>query len=206
MKKNKIKNIITDFGQVVVYFKPSYMVGQYVKDSNDAKLLETVVFDRLYWNDLDAGTIENEEVLNCCYKRLPKRLHQVAKEIYYNWIYNIPEIEGMKELLTLLKEKYNVRLILLSNISKYFAFHSHEIQVLKLYDKCYYSSLIGYVKPNVEIFDYVLKDLNIKAEETIFIDDLISNVEGAKKLRINGYLFDGNVIKLKEYLINMLEN
>ena len=58
-----IKNVVFDFGQVLVRFEPSYMVGQYVSDPIDAKLLEEVVFDRLYWDRLDAGTISNEEVI-----------------------------------------------------------------------------------------------------------------------------------------------
>ena len=58
-----IKNIVFDFGQVLVHFEPKYMVGVYVDDKDDAKLLEEVVFDRLYWDRLDAGTISNEETV-----------------------------------------------------------------------------------------------------------------------------------------------
>ena len=52
-----IKTVVFDFGQVMVHFEPSYMVGKYVTDKEDAALLEKVVFDRLYWDKLDAGTI-----------------------------------------------------------------------------------------------------------------------------------------------------
>ena len=40
-----IKNVVFDFGQVMVHFEPSYMVGKYVEDKEDAALLEKVVFD-----------------------------------------------------------------------------------------------------------------------------------------------------------------
>ena len=69
-----IKNVVFDFGQVMVHFEPNYMVGKYVTDEQDAKLLETVLFDRLYWDRLDAGTISDAEVIEECKKRLPERL------------------------------------------------------------------------------------------------------------------------------------
>ena len=53
-----IKNVVFDFGQVMVYFNPKYMVGVYVKDKDDAALLEEVVFDRLYWDRLDLNIMD----------------------------------------------------------------------------------------------------------------------------------------------------
>jgi putative hydrolase of the HAD superfamily len=58
-----IKNFIFDFGKVMVHFEPEYMVGKYVDDADDAKLLGEVIFDRLYWDKLDAGTITDEQVI-----------------------------------------------------------------------------------------------------------------------------------------------
>ena len=58
-----IKNVVFDFGQVLVHFQPAYMVGKYVTDEADAKLLKEVLFDRLYWDKLDAGTITDEEAV-----------------------------------------------------------------------------------------------------------------------------------------------
>jgi putative hydrolase of the HAD superfamily len=79
-----INNVIFDFGQVLVHFEPSYMVGVYVSDENDKALLEEVVFDRLYWDRLDKGTISNEETVSLIKERLPERLWDVSEKIYYN--------------------------------------------------------------------------------------------------------------------------
>ena len=56
-----VKNVVFDFGQVLVHFDPSYMVGRYVSDEEDAALIAEVLFDRLYWDRLDAGTISDAE-------------------------------------------------------------------------------------------------------------------------------------------------
>jgi putative hydrolase of the HAD superfamily len=134
------KNFIFDFGKVLVHFDPLYMVGKYTEDAEDAALVADVVFDRLYWDRLDAGTISDEEVVESSLKRLPERLHKCAACAYYNWIYNIPEIDGMREIVERIK-KSGAPLYLLSNISTYFAAHKDEIPILSLFDGCVFSAL-----------------------------------------------------------------
>ena len=199
-----IKNLVFDFGQVLVHFEPEYMVGRYVSDPADAKLLENVVFDRLYWDRLDAGTITDEETVKLVKERLPERLWEVAETIYYNWIYNIPEIDGMRELIVYLKENYGISVLLTSNISKYFVAHRDEIPMLKLLDNCIFSSICGYVKPDVKIFEHLINECGIKPDETLFVDDRRENVEGARAAGINGYVFDGDAEKLRSFLENIL--
>lgn len=195
-----IRNLVFDFGQVLVHFEPSYMVGRFVCDPQDQALLEEVVFDRLYWDRLDAGTITDEETLAACKTRLPERLHAVAEQIYYAWIYNIPPMEGMEEMILRLKADYPVRLFVLSNISRYFAAHADEIPILRHFEKKIFSSLCGMVKPSREFFGYLCRECDILPEETIFIDDNPNNIRGAKECGIRGMLFDGDAAKLEAAL------
>ena len=195
-----IKNVVFDFGQVLVHFEPSYMVGKYVQETEDKPLLEDVLFDRLYWDRLDEGTITDEEVLAACQKRIPQRLWAVAEKIYYNWIYNIPEIDGMSELIRWVRDDYGKRVFLLSNISKYFADHEGEIPVLKHFERKIFSAWCGKVKPNREIFEYLCKECDILPNETLFVDDSEKNIKGAQNYGIKGYLFDGDVARLQAYL------
>lgn len=195
-----IKNFIFDFGKVMVHFEPEYMVKRYVSDPDDAKLLEEVVFDRLYWDKLDAGTISDADVIKECCKRVPQRLWGDVEKIYYNWIYNIPEIEGMSKLVESIKITYGAPVFLLSNISVYFADHAHEIPCLKHFDRCFFSAVCGKIKPNADMFEYICRECQINPEETLFIDDSPKNVEGARAVGINAYLFDGDAEKLKRFI------
>ena len=201
-----IKNVVFDFGQVMVRFEPSYMVGRYVDDKEDAALLEEVVFDRLYWDKLDSADISDDEVVSACRERLPERLWQVAERIYFDWIFNLPEIDGMRELVRYIKRQYGVRVLLLSNISTYFAEHADEIDVLREFEACVFSAVIGKVKPSADIFEYVCQKYGMLAEETVFVDDNPNNIKGAQSVGITGYLFDGDADKLKAYLDGVLGN
>ena len=50
-----------------------------------------------------------------------------------------------------------------------------------LFEKCYYSHLIGKRKPDVDTFNWVINQMGVKAEETLFIDDSPQHVNGAIK-------------------------
>ena len=199
-----MKNIVFDCGQVLVRFEPRYMVEKYVTDPDDARQLTDVVFDRQYWDRLDAGTITNEETMEAVKARLPERLWAIADTIYYNWIYNIPEIEGMRELIRHIKETYGVTTYLLSNISHYFADHAHEVPILELIDHRVFSARCGLVKPHREIFEYLYAEYGLSPQETLFVDDRADNVEAAESVGIHGYLFDGDAEKLRAYLDEIL--
>ncbi len=193
-----IKNVIFDFGQVIVHFNPKYMTEKYIT-GKDARLVEEVVFDRLYWDRLDKGDISDDEVVNECKKRLPEHLWDTAEKVYFNWIYHIPEINGMRDIVKKLKV-HGIHVFLLSNISTYFANHKDEIDILKEFEDCVFSAVVGMAKPNRDIFEYICKKNGLNPSETLFVDDNKANIKGAQNAGICTYLFDGNAEKLSKYL------
>lgn len=56
-----------------------------------------------------------------------------------------------------------------------------------VFNACYYSSQLGMRKPNADIFEYVLKDQQLQASETLFIDDSSQHVEGARKAGLHSW-------------------
>lgn len=189
------KNYIFDFGKVLVDFEPLYMTAQYIGDSNDIKLASDVIFDRIYWDRLDEGTISDDEVKAGIRSRLPERLWESACAVYDNWYRHLPEIEGMRSILMQLK-KSGCGLYLLSNISKGFAENYNKVASLKelfsLFDGLVFSGPIGIVKPTAAIFNHLLSANGLKASECTFVDDNAANIEGAKAVGINTFLFRGD--------------
>ena len=200
-----IRNIVFDYGNVMIRFEPSYMVGKYVSDADDAELLERVIFDRLYWDRLDDGSISDAEVVEAVKVRIPERLWSVAEEIYYNWVYNLPEIDGMSDLVRHVKDELSARVFLLSNISTYFADHASEREELEPFERCIFSAVVGHTKPHADMFEYLCRECKIKPEETLFVDDSAKNIAGAEAFGIKGYLFDGDSKRLREYIDSIFD-
>ncbi len=198
-----IKNYIFDFGKVIVEFEPEYMISPYIEDESIVKSVGEVVFDRFYWDKLDEGTITDDEVKSGICSRLPKQLHKTACTVYDHWYEHLPFVLGMPELIRDIK-KSGGRLFLISNISKTFAAEYSNVKELKnlfgLFDGLVFSAPLGIKKPSKEIFNYLTEKYDINVDEAVFIDDNAENINGAQKIGIKGYLFDGDVQRLRESL------
>lgn len=199
-----IKNVVFDFGQVMVKFDPLFISGKYTENDEDALLLAGVLFDRLYWDRLDIGSISDDEVICECKKRLPDRLHSACENAYYGWVTSIPEIDGMSELVNTVREKFGRRVFLLSNISRYFVKNKDSVPSLSLFEKCIFSAEHGTVKPERRIFEILLDTCGILPEETVFIDDSEKNLAGAEAIGIKGILFKGDACTLMNELEKIL--
>ena len=47
---------------------------------------------------------------------------------------------------------------------------------------------------------FVILNVRVKKEECLFVDDTEKNIIGAQTVGISGYLFDGNVKRLRKYI------
>ena len=197
------KNIIFDYGQVIISFDPYYMTKAYIEDETLCRELCPIIFDRLYWDRLDNGSISDSEVKAEIKKRVSAEHFELCEKVYDNWYYNNPVVPGIREIIEELK-KQGARLYLLSNISIGFSENYTSIpevsDILSLFDGLVFSGPIGMNKPNRDIFEYLLNKYNLKAEDCVFIDDSEKNIKGAAEVGINTILFTGDAEKLKEKL------
>lgn len=198
-----VENYIFDFGNVLCEFYPDKLTAPYAEDIKIRKTISDVVFDRLYWDRLDDGTISHEEVKIEAKKRLSPEMYESACKVIDNWVRNLVPVEGMQQLISDIK-KTGKKLYLLSNISIEFTKDYKNVLWIKElfddFDGLVFSGPIGLVKPKKEIFTYLLEKYDLKKEECLFIDDSIKNINGAEECGIKGYLFDGDSEKLREYI------
>ena len=196
-----MKNLIFDFGQVLVRFVPDEIAAPYIPDPADRALACPVLFDRRWWDRFDAGTLTEEEALPEMLSRLPARLHEAAARVMREWHRDLPPVPGMWDLVDRCRRAYGARLFLLSNISRDFADRSaSRYPVLSRMEGCVFSAKVGLVKPGPAVFEYTLRKFGLAAEETLFIDDNPRNLAGARSCGIAGYLFDGDAAALGAYL------
>lgn len=70
-----------------------------------------------------------------------------------------------------------------------------------LFEKAYYSHLVGDRKPKASIFERVLAENQLNPAETLFIDDTLGHVEGAKQVGLQAFhLTDGHTIETLDIL------
>lgn len=198
-----IKNYIFDFGNVLAIYDKQELTAAHISDPETVKKVAEVVFDRVYWNGLDDGTQDDADVKAGIRERLPEDLHQIADLVYDKWIVTMPPMPGMQALVDDIK-KSGGKLYLLSNISRGFARTYTDspwiAELLAKFDGLVFSGPIGLTKPNRDIFEHILGKYSLNAGECVFIDDHLHNIEAAREVGINSYLFDGDAEKLRKYL------
>lgn len=110
-----------------------------------------------------------------------------------------------KEVLNLILElRKKFKTILLSNNYEDLFAHTKKLYDLeKYFDFTFSSSSIGFKKPEREAYEHVLKTLDAKPEEVVFIDNKEKNIVGANDLGIKTIHFkDAEQLKkeLSQYL------
>jgi len=94
----------------------------------------------------------------------------------------------MHKFVKKLARKYEVAL--LSNFGDAYLEFDKKWQNKKTFgDKIFVSAYLGMKKPDKKIFQHVLRNLNIKSSEAIFVDDRKENIKTAKNLGLIGILY-----------------
>ena len=76
---------------------------------------------------------------------------------------------------------------------------------ISIFDELFLSFKLGMLKPNDDIYQYVINKLNTKPENIYFFDDNKENVDGAIRNGINAYQVTGETVKkVVEGILNQI--
>ncbi len=179
-----IKNFIFDFGGVLYQIDPKRTVEAFKKVSGDPEfLLKIKDLFRKHIAPLEKGEISHDEFRERTRHEYKLNVDDETFDKYWNITLIKMYDHSIQEVL---KFKKLGRVILLSNTNPvhYNKFKDECSELFSLFEKLYFSFNLGMIKPQAEIFEYTLKDMDFKPGETVFIDDSESNIETASSLGI----------------------
>ncbi len=180
-----IKNIIFDLGGVILNI--DYKLSQQAFEQLGVADFKTM-YSKCQQNDLfdrlETGKITAREFIEELQNQSPVKLHE--SDIINAWNAMLLDFPLRRlQILQQLQLHYNT--YLLSNTNE---IHEREFNyrlqqtcgyptLAVFFDKIYLSHRIGMRKPHKEVFETILNENNLKADETLFIDDSIQHIEGA---------------------------
>lgn len=194
-----IKNVIFDFGDVIAKFDPDMLIGAFTEDEKERHVLKDAFFGREFWSRLDEGTMKYGEFREKVLEILPEKLHNTANEILDNWYTAMPVMSGVPDFIRELKSE-GYHLYILSNASEFFAEKSPYFGVNQEFDGIVFSARVKMVKPNPEIYHYVLATYHLNPDECLFLDDRPANIAAAENVGIHGIVFTGDIEAVREKL------
>lgn len=184
------KNIIFDFGNVLVQWHPEHVYGEYFGDEAKAWWFLRHVADMDFRQRIDAG-----ESFDGCIRAKQSQYPEYAQaiELYRSkWREMLTdEVPGMREVIAELRGK-GYELYGLTNWSmETFPEAREHFGILQMIDRYVVSGAEGYVKPDPRLFQILLDRYGLKAEECFFVDDNPDNVAAASRMGLHAILFTG---------------
>lgn len=192
MNFSTIKNIIFDLGDVIINIDPPRTYQAYANLMQCSLQEAYQVIDNEYrlFERYDRGEFTDQEFIAYT-KSVLKLNHCSDQQIVDAWnalLLDMPKerIERIQALsksynLYLLSNTTNIHIIEVNNIMHQ---SSGVDDLKKLFIKAYYSFDMKMRKPDEEIYTTLLNDANIKAEESVFLDDSLPNIIAAEKVGI----------------------
>ncbi|MEE4198513.1 MAG: HAD family phosphatase [Bacteroidales bacterium] len=191
----EIKNIIFDLGNVILNIDGEKTI-QAMKDLgfDDFQESYTLLRQSDLFDFLEKGLIPPEKF----HSELQAHFNQPVSPEKIDNAWNAMLLDFPKKRIRLIQSlQGRYRLFLLSNTNS-IHYQKYNRDLLEqygfglssLFEKAYYSFDLGMRKPDLEIFEYVIKDSRLKPIETLFIDDAEANIESAQQLGLKTLRID----------------
>lgn len=183
-----IKNVIFDIGNVLTDFRWAEFLADKGFSKEEVQRIANASVLTPIWAELDRGAWSFEEVMAGFIKNDPeieKELHQAfddMTDIVRIRDYAIPWVKELKQ------KGYSV--YYLSNFSE-------KIERESIAGLAFREEMDGgilswkekVIKPDPTIYRLLLERYSLVPEESVFVDDLLVNVEAGRKLGIHGIVF-----------------
>ncbi|MBU2920386.1 HAD-IA family hydrolase [Winogradskyella psychrotolerans] len=196
-----IKTLIFDFGDVFINLDKQGAM----KNALDVFNLETFENDMIRTNELyEVGKISTSEFIAFYKTKFP---NITEKQLIDAWNFIIKEFPKHRlEFIKTLAEQNKYKLILLSNTNDmHIDFIKENVSFYEEFKACfdvfYLSQEIHLRKPNKAIFEFVLNENKLVANECLFVDDTKDNTDTAANMGFHIW----NIDETKEDVVTLFE-
>ncbi len=199
-----IKNIIFDYGNVLVDWNPSYLfLPVFNGDEEKCRYFTAHICNREWFTRMDRG-----EDMDTCVAELQAQYPQNADAValfrdrWFDMCHG--DIPGMLEIIQNLKQKGYGVFGLTNWPAATFAEARRRFKTIGSIENYVVSSSVHLAKPEPAIYQLLLSKYNLKAQECVFIDDRADNVNAAISLGMSGIVYPGTAKELVPILDNLL--
>jgi putative hydrolase of the HAD superfamily len=199
LEKAVLVNIVFDFGAVLFTWQPGLLIQTHFPEhavtQAQRSALAHAVFSHADWHDFDRGVLSAAEVSARTAHRLG--LNEAAMHALVNGIGK--RLQPMDDTLALLAQLRGLReqpgsalrLYYLSNMPvPYARALEHKHAFISWFDGGIFSGDVQHIKPEPEIYELLERRYQLEPSQTVFIDDLASNVAYAQSRGWQGIHFE----------------
>jgi putative hydrolase of the HAD superfamily len=183
-----VRNVIFDLGGVVFDWNPDHIVARVQPVPELRASLKEALFGHADWRLFDRGTLSESELI----ERLQVRLGASRQEVetILDAVRNslVEKPETLKLIRTL--QGRGTPLYCLSNMpASVYAHLRQRHNFWDVFSGIVISGEVQLMKPEPEVFIHLLAAFNLRPQECVFVDDLLTNIESAKQVGLHTVWF-----------------
>ena len=192
MSSENIKNVVFDIGNVLVRWATLEIVRLTFGDSPSIEDKAKSIFQSDIWLNLNKGLL-SENGAKAQYHEVLGLTELECDRLFYYVKQTQILIYGSVELLRRCKSAGYTVFALTDNVHEIVSHLKASYTFWDLFEGAIVSAEVGLLKPQPEIYESLLSQYGLKASETVFIDDMPYNVEGAESVGIKAIQFESAV-------------
>jgi putative hydrolase of the HAD superfamily len=183
-----VKNIVFDVGNVLVQWNPITVVANHFPEADAAQLSQDL-FKSPTWFDLNLGKMTVIDAIKVYQKTLgisKEKLSALMEDVKASLV----PIENSFELLKNLHQSQYSLYALTDNVHELVTYLKKQYSFWNYFRGAVVSAEVGYLRPSSEIYLHLLTQYDLEPNETVFIDDHLPNVEGARLAGMHAIQFE----------------
>lgn len=184
-----IRNIVFDIGNVLTRWDPILIVGRvFGTDRATESFVRSVFPGDNIWIPLNLGRITAKQAMQLYQDKLGLKSEE-TDELWQQVLDTQDPVPGSLELMQQAKAAGYGIYALSDNVHEIVDHLKSNHDFWPLFDGAVISAEVDLLKPDPEIYRHLLSLHGLIAEETIFMDDMPKNVEGAQSVGMRSFQF-----------------
>ena len=198
-----IKNLVFDFGNVLIEWNPAKILAAFVKEE-DRKRVKAAIFDSGLWAQTDTGQLTLEAAIQAAQTLLDSSYSATVEAIFTHWYETVDVYHQLQEkIFEWAQLGYGIYILSTTSEIFYAVENAGLLPMTKVLTGKILSYEVGFAKPDKSIYQKLLTQYALHANQCVFIDDLQINLDAAKSLGFETILATSeqqNIIAIEELL------
>ena len=198
-----IKNLVFDFGNVLIEWNSAKILAAFVKEE-DRKRVKAAIFDSGLWAQTDTGQLTLEAAIQAAQTLLDSSYSATVEAIFTHWYETVDVYHQLQEkIFEWAQLGYGIYILSTTSEIFYAVENAGLLPMTKVLTGKILSYEVGFAKPDKSIYQKLLTQYALHANQCVFIDDLQINLDVAKSLEFETILATSeqqNIIAIEELL------
>ena len=198
-----IKNLVFDFGNVLIEWNSAKILAAFVKEE-DRKRVKAAIFDSGLWAQTDTGQLTLEVAIQAAQTLLDSSYSATVEAIFTHWYETVDVYHQLQEkIFEWAQLGYGIYILSTTSEIFYAVENADLLPMTKVLTGKILSYEVGCAKPDKSIYQKLLAQYALQANQCVFIDDLQVNLDVAKSLGFETILATSeqqNIIAIEELL------